>query len=75
MAKGVERAVRTWLVLEVARRGEDGYGIVAGFASSLPDTFRMGLRRALESRFLTDEGARSLIDHCRGACPYVCCWK
>lgn len=52
MAKGVGCAVRTWLVFEVARRGKDGYGIVAGFASSLLGTFRMGLGRDFVSRFL-----------------------
>ncbi len=46
----VERAVRAWLVSDAAKRGEDGYGIVADFVSFLPRGFREGLRRDLVSR-------------------------
>lgn len=50
MAKDIERAVRAWLVSEAANRGEDGYRIVADFATSLPRGFQEGLRRDLISR-------------------------
>ena len=69
MAKDVERAVRAWLVSDAAERGEDGYGIVADFVSSLPRGFREGLRRDLVSRSQADECAGSLIDHYRDAMP------
>ena len=69
MAKDVERAVRAWLVSDAAKRGEDGYGIVADFVSSLPRGFREGLRRDLVSRSQADEYAGSLIDHYRDAMP------
>ena len=64
-----ERAVRAWLVSDAAERGEDGYGIVADFVSSLPRGFREGLRRDLVSRSQADEYAGSLIDHYRDAMP------
>lgn len=69
MAKDVERAVRVWLVSEAARRGEDGYGIVADFVSSLPRSFREGLRRDLILRSHADEYTGSLINHYRDAMP------
>ena len=50
MAKDVERAVRAWLVSDADRHGEDSYGIVADFVSSLPRGFCEGLRRDLVSR-------------------------
>ena len=75
MAKDVERAVRAWLVSEAAGRGEDGYGIVADFVSSLPRGFREGLRRDLVSRSQADEYAGSLIDTTGMPCLYGCCWK
>lgn len=69
LAKDVERTIRARLVSEAAGRGEDGYGIVADFASSLPRRFREGLRRELISRSQADEYAGSLIDHYRDAMP------
>lgn len=62
-------AARAWLVSEAARRGEDGYGIVADFVSSLPRGFRDGLRCGLVSRSRVDEYAGALIDYYRGAMP------
>ena len=50
MAKDVERAVRAWRVSDADRHGEDSYGIVADFVSSLPRGFCEGLRRDLVSR-------------------------
>lgn len=75
MAKDVERAVRAWLVSEAAGRGEDGYGVVADFVSSLPRGFREGLRRDLVSRSQADEYAGSLDRPLPGSMPYGCCWK
>lgn len=69
MAKDIERSVKAWLVSESARRGEDGYGMVADFVSSLPRGFREGLKRDLTRRAQADEYAGSLIDHCRDAVP------
>lgn len=69
MAKDIERAVRAWLMSETANRGEDGYRIVADFASSLPRGFQEGLRRDLISRSRSDEYAGPLIDHYRNAMP------